>query len=339
MKQITLLLDSRSFGGIETHVGGLASALHRRGLEAQVTFLKDYGSHPLEVKLVDDNIPYHKCSSLLSLIVHLSKNRPAVLHTHGYKAGIIGRIVATILLIPVVSTYHSGDPGTGLVWLYNRVDQWTAGLSKAISVSADISNSLPIPSALISSFVEIKPQNRSFGSNCIAFVGRLSYEKGPDLFCEIASRLPAGTAEIFGDGPMRAELEDRYGHHIKFHGSVTSMDAHWLEIDLLCMTSRQEGMPLAALEAMSTGLPVAAFNVGGLGDLINHNVNGFLAEPEELSEMTTILSEFRNTPQPVRQNLSVNAIDTIERSYPEKTLLDGILGVYREAGYQMPVVA
>lgn len=339
MKQITLLLDSRSFGGIETHVGSLALALRRRGLEAQVVFLKDYGPHPLEVKLIDNNITYHKCSSFMRLVAHMSKKRPAVLHTHGYKAGIIGRIVARILSVPVVSTYHSGDPGMGRVWLYNRIDQWTAGLAKAISVSADISNSLPIPSALISSFVEIRPQSRSFLGNRIAFVGRLSYEKGPDLFCQIASRFPAGATEIFGDGPMRAELEERYGHHIKFHGSVTSMDGYWSDIDLLCMTSRQEGMPLAALEAMSRGLPVAAFNVGGLGDLINHNVNGFLAEPEELSEMTTILSEFRNAPQSFRQDMSVDAINTIARSYPEKTLLDGILDVYRDAGYQMPVFA
>ena len=134
-----LLLDSRGRGGIESHVLVLAQALRDHGRSARVVFLADHGAHPLTPALHAAAIP----SSTLSggwrgLLAALRSAAPAQVHTHGYKAGLLGRAACRLLGLPVVSTFHSGDPGRGRVRLYDWLDRVTAPLAPALAVSDEI---------------------------------------------------------------------------------------------------------------------------------------------------------------------------------------------------------
>ena len=60
-KQIWQVIDSRGFGGIESHIFYLSSALAEKGRNVCVVFLNDYGTHPLEAKFQEENIQYIKC--------------------------------------------------------------------------------------------------------------------------------------------------------------------------------------------------------------------------------------------------------------------------------------
>ena len=144
-KEIWQLLDSSNLGGIETHVMALTEGLSREGISSRIVFLKNHGEHPLLTLLQEKQLPYKILKgSAGDLIRSIILKRPKLIHTHGYKAGIIGRISGIMTNVPVISTFHSGEPGDGKVRLYNTLDRKTAFLAREIiAVSTQIAACLP----------------------------------------------------------------------------------------------------------------------------------------------------------------------------------------------------
>ncbi|MBF0135223.1 MAG: glycosyltransferase [Magnetococcus sp. DMHC-1] len=113
MRKVLLLLDSRGMGGMETHVEHLAVALCQAGHHARVVFLQRHNRHPLEQRLLTGNVPVRYLpENPLDISRVLQQEGPGVLHTHGYKAGVLGRLAARLHGIPVVSTFHASEPGS-----------------------------------------------------------------------------------------------------------------------------------------------------------------------------------------------------------------------------------
>ena len=198
-KEIWQLLDSSNLGGIETHVMELTAALCRKGLKTRIVFLKNHGEHPILPLLRENRLPYKILKgSLIDLIREIALWRPKLMHTHGYKAGIIGRFAGITTHIPVISTFHSGEPGIGKVRLYNQLDRKTAFLAREIiAVNTQIAAHLPDRTHVINNFVEVFGKSKKLVKNP-AFVGRLSYEKGPDIFCKLANLIPMEQFTIYG---------------------------------------------------------------------------------------------------------------------------------------------
>jgi len=332
--EIWLLLDSRDLGGIESHVQQLAVGLAAAGQVPRVLFWADYGDHPLRAALDRAGIAHETLAGGFGgLIRALRRRHPAILHTHGYKAGILGRLAARIAGRPVVSTFHAGEPGTGKLRLYVLADRMTARLGRRIAVSAAIAGALPAPVALIANFVERPDTGLIAGPHDrVGFVGRLSFEKGPDLFCALASRLPGVPLALYGDGPMRAELERDHGGAVTFLGRVVPMAPHWSRIGLLVMPSRHEGLPLAALEAMAHGVPVAAFGVGGLPDLIEPGQNGFLAPAGDLAALAGAIADWTRLSADARAAMGRHARATIAARFSVARGIAAVLAEYRAAG-------
>ena len=91
MSEICLLLNSSGPGGIESHVAELAAGLRAAGETVRVLFLQDHGPHPLHARLDAEGIAREVLpGGLWPLIRRLSgPTRPALLHTHGYKANLL----------------------------------------------------------------------------------------------------------------------------------------------------------------------------------------------------------------------------------------------------------
>ena len=183
MKQpIWILLDSQGVGGIESHVINLAQGLIENGCPAKIVFLQQYGDHPLAPVIKALGIPFAFLPGGFKALLTALDERPRLLHTHGYKAGILGRIAAKIKTVPVVSTYHAGEPGQGKVRLYDTVDRWTAFLAPAIAVSDAIAQRIPVSSTQFKNFVSVPDEDIKTSSDAIGFVGRFSFEKGAERF-------------------------------------------------------------------------------------------------------------------------------------------------------------
>ena len=327
-------VDTSGFGGIESHIATLSTALKRRRLGVKVVFLKDHGTpHNLHGALEREGIPFVTADGPLNFVRLLSRERPAVLHSHGYKANVIGRLAATAVGVRSVSTFHAGDPGEGVMRLYTALDENTSFLSRRIAVSRDVAGRVPFKSAVIDNFLADLPDPSGDTRRGVAFIGRLSQEKGADRFCALARDLADTAGEpfhIYGDGPMRADLEHRWPEPV-FHGAVADAAKKIAGHRLVVMPSRAEGLPMAALEAMGAGVPVVAARVGGLPDLITHGSDGWLVDAGDRAGLARSVQAALDLDRETYQAVCLKARQTIARRYSADVQVPRILSLYGPA--------
>ncbi len=329
---IWLALDSSGFGGIESHVAALAIALKEWGFKATVVFLEDHGGeHPLAERLAKVGVPFVFANGSPGLAHLIWRHRPKAVHSHGYKANIICRLTARLCGVDSISTFHAGEQGMGRTRIYTAIDEATAFLSKRIAVSSGIADRLPYTSTVIDNFVPLPDLPVSNRRESIGFVGRLSHEKGIDRFCraaDIVRERSDVSFHVFGDGPMRPQLEAHYPF-IEFHGSVTNLENRLQKLRLLAMPSRAEGLPMAALEAMASGLPVLASRVGGLPELIDDGQNGWLIDSND--DVTDLANAIHRTLELSDEKLieiGRAAREAIASRYSPERIVPKILQVY-----------
>ncbi len=336
---IWLMVDSSGIGGIERHIATLAQSFKKRGIAAEVILFGKHGENPWLRQLEAANLSVRILdNSFSSLVSALKQHRPVLLHTHGYKAGILGRIAARLKGIPVVSTFHSGEQVPFPVNIYFLLDRYTAFLARGISVSKEIRDRIPFTTSHIPNYV-LPPDSPPTGPlpRRVGFVGRLSHEKAPDLFCQLA-RSATNNVEwhVYGDGPMRAGLEQRYGDCVTFHGVVTDLDAVWRNMGLMLMPSRFEGLPLAALEALGHGIPVLASHVGALPDVVKTGKTGWTFQPEDMEGAKAGLESWLGLGEQEQASMRQACRIHLSKEFSEEKRLSQLLEVYRAAGLSLP---
>ncbi len=162
----------------------------------------------------------------------------------------------------------------------------------------------------------IKPvlPNLSIDANdfVVGFSGRLSIEKGPDIFLEIA-KLSGSTNLHFimtGTGPMESDLIKKisaFPQNIKFTylGLVDNISKYVGSYDVLVLPSRADGRPLVVMEALALGVPVISANVGALPELIDDGVNGYIIpsfEPSNFYNKIQLLSNSKQLHLKMKEN-------------------------------------
>jgi O-antigen biosynthesis protein len=151
-------------------------------------------------------------------------------------------------------------------------------------VRLDAYRPAPRPAALCDE-LGISPESFVAG-----FSGRLSEEKDPEAFLDIA-RLCRGEGQLrflmTGAGPLAEQVQRRIekmalGDRLRFLGQVENIREVMGAYDVLLLPSRFDGRPLAVLESLALGVPVIASRVGSLPDLVQDGVTGFLCEPGDV---------------------------------------------------------
>lgn len=259
-------------------------------------------AHPLCDKLGERNISVLKLDGQAkTLWQYIRAIKPhAVIHTHGYKAGILCRLFGSVTNRRVVSTYHCGDRGKGLMAIYTWLDKFTQRLSNNIAVSDEINSWLGNKAVVLDNFVcqtsTVFDSNRAVKK--LAFVGRFSYEKGPDTFLKLAEafeRDPSLSFAMYGDGPMADYIQTNIPSNIQLMGFCADLEQHWPDIDGLVISSRNEGMPMVAIETMMRGIPVIATPCGALPELLGKGDRGWLAYSSEAEGLITIIDLWRRS--------------------------------------------
>jgi glycosyltransferase involved in cell wall biosynthesis len=247
----------------------------------------------------------------------LRAERPHVVHTHTAKAGFVGRVAARLAGVPViVHTYHGhvlhGYYSPLQSRLLRAMERGLAVLSDVlVAVSPRIKQDLvgyriarPEKIRVIPLGFDLKPFlgasrdgstfRRAVGipeaAPVIAIVGRIFPIKNHRLFLDAAARIARGNVDarflVVGDGTLRAEMERHAAtlgirDRVVFTGWRRDLDRIYPDVDVLVVSSDNEGTPVSAIEAMASACPVVATRVGGLPDLVDHGVTGLLVPPRD----------------------------------------------------------
>ncbi|MCA9119926.1 MAG: glycosyltransferase [Planctomycetaceae bacterium] len=226
--------------------------------------------------------------------------KPDVLQIHNATASIVTAVSGTT--IPAVHVIHGyGDltrSGTKAMlrrkiecWAFNRLGKRAITVSEPLRDAA--ANHFRCSSSRFQSIengIDISAfpfqSRRCSEAPSICVVGTLAQVKRVDLsleaFAALRERFPRASLRIVGDGPLRGYLES-YAQDLgvfdcaEFLGRRTNVAEIMRECDIFWQLSESEGLPLAVLEAMSSGLPVVGFNVRGVRDVVVDGRTGFLA--------------------------------------------------------------
>ncbi|MXN67426.1 glycosyltransferase [Stappia sp. GBMRC 2046] len=165
------------------------------------------------------------------------------------------------------------------------------------------------------------------GNNNLIAVGRLVDQKGFDLlleaFSKVARSFPDWTLTIWGEGPLRSELEARrdelgLGERVRMPG-VTERPTIWIETaDIFVLSSRYEGWGIVLLEAMAAGLPVVSFNCEwGPSDMVTDGVDGLLVPPLDVDALADALAKLMGD-KTLRVRLAQSAARSAAKFAPDR---------------------
>lgn len=280
---------------------------------------------------------------------------PDVVHTHGYRSDVVDGAVARAAGVPIVSTVH-GFTGGGV---RNRIYEWIQerafrDFDAVVAVSQPIVQRLGrcgvprsrihlIPNAFdgAGSVVERDAARERLGipkdELTIGWVGRLSAEKGPDVFVDALARLaqPTPAAAFVGGGPDEPALRERARRHgmderVRWLGVVPGAGALLAAFDMLVLSSRTEGIPIVLLEAAAAEVPIVATHVGGVPSMFPDG-EVLLVPPDDPAALAAAMDAVRSDPDAARAR-ALAARRRLERDFAPRPWLERHEVLYRSLG-------
>jgi len=269
-------------------------------------FAEGRGVSPVKIQGLSREISWwNDLSALWRLVRIFRRERPIIVHTHTAKAGALGRIAARLAGVPVcLHTFHGHvlrehfSPGKSRVVLAIErfLARWTdclvavsesqgrelveeyrvAPASKVVTISVGLELDRFLNLHGYHGAVRLTSGCPSDGA-LVGWVGRMTSVKNPELFLRAAALTLKDFPEVrfvmVGDGELRRPLErhlkdENLGGAVAVLGWQSDLSDFYADVDALVLTSRHEGTPLVLLEAMASGKPFVATNVGGIRDLV-----------------------------------------------------------------------
>ena len=327
--------------------------------------------------------PLADATVFVQLLRLLWSERPQILHTHMAKAGTLGRLAGLVYnrvgpgrsasaRLCLLHTFHGhvleGYFSPRLSRFFVTIERWLARRTDGlIAVSPSIRDELlakrigrpsqwrVIPLGFdLSAFTQVPPPPERevvrFG-----LVGRLVPIKNPSLFLQALRQLiqeqrrPSVCGLIVGDGPLRSRLQqeaERLGVDglVRFTGWRRDLASVYAELDATCLTSWNEGTPVALIEAMAAGRPVIATDVGGVRDLLGDGSDpreavapgsfrivsrGLLIRPGDVEGLAAALQRVTQDPA-LRRTLGAAGRQHVLNAFNHQRLLSEMSALYEQ---------
>ena len=325
-------MEDLKTGGLERVIANIAEGLDREKFEASVWCISRGGeiAEELKEKGINVNIlgilTYHNPLSIIKLARLLRKEKPNIVHTHGYFASVIGRIAAKLAGISIVINHvHS------TYWEYKKrhifMEKILSALTHKIiccskAVQDFVSDNEKInPSktviiyngvdeekffvqkntAAIKAQLGINPQDPVVGT-----VSSLTKNKGHVHLFQAASLIsnfcPSARFLIVGDGILREELEEQIkdlnlGSHLILTGKRKNIPDLLSVMDIFVLPScSREGLSISIIESMAAGKPVVATDVGGIPEAVEDGETGLLVPPRNPGALANAIIELLQNP-------------------------------------------
>ncbi|HKS22570.1 MAG TPA: glycosyltransferase [Thermoanaerobaculia bacterium] len=362
-------------GGPARHVVWLSEGLAKDGVETLLVtgtvppgeddmsgFAAAHGVTPHVIPSMSRELSPRDAVSIWKLWRLMVRFRPDVVHTHTAKAGAVGRIAG--LLYRVVSrgrsvfvhTFHGhvfhGYYSPLKTRMFLAIERALARFNtdRIVVLSEQqrreihetygigrVEQFVVIPLGIESMSIDAQPHAPAVG-----IVGRIAPIKNHEMFLRVAERL-RGEARfvVYGDGADRASLEQRARGAVEFLGTRDAPEIY-AAIDALALTSRNEGTPLAIIEAMAAGVPVIATAVGGVVDLlgdVEETRDGFEIRERGITvpsdDDVAFAAGLRLLLHDValRARVAGRSRAWVEKTHTKERLLADIIALYRESAH------
>lgn len=319
--------------------------------------------------------PVNDLVTLFALWRLFCRERPRIVHTHTSKAGILGRWAARLAGVPVVVHTPHGHVFWGyfgpartrffilleklsalvtdrLVMLteQEKLDHLRVGIApeeRFVTIHSGV-DLAPLAAAKAARSEARRELGIPEGAFAVGTVGRLTAVKGPGVLLEAArtviERHPRSVFVFLGAGEMLEALQEKAAamgieSRIRFAGWRPDAARMMSALDCFAFPSINEGMGKALVEAMALEKPVVASRVGGMIDLVDDGVNGFLVPPSDPGALADRILFYMENPETARR-MAAKAAGTAA-AYGAAAMVRKIESLYAEfaprpAGLEAP---
>ncbi|MGA7730031.1 MAG: glycosyltransferase [Chloroflexia bacterium] len=370
--RVLLLIDKLGFAGAEQLLYTFAGGVDRSRFELHICGLRPgdrQGApaiHALGFAVTElDQHHSYDLHVLRTLAAYIRREKIDIIHTHLLAADIMGRVAGFITRRPVVSTIHNGRPDLDKEPRHQQwMERWTARLwcRRLIVVSALLREEIAewfglppnrviaIPNGIDTArfrrppgfdAAEVKRELLGGDYRMVANVARLTPQKGQTYLVEAAAQVIATRPDVrfalVGDGPLRSEVMELASKHgiadkIVITGIRADVPRILAASNLFVLSSLWEGMPLSLLEAMASGCPAVATDVGGVAEVLDHGAMGLMVPPRDPAALARAIGECLDDPERARQRASAAQVFA-EQNYGMETMIRRWEALYlRELG-------
>jgi len=355
-----LVTRADPIGGAQIHVRDLAVAVRRAGhsptvlLSGSGPFVEDLRAQGIPVvvlrHLVNPIRPYRDLRAFREVVHALKDLAPDLVTAHGAKVGILGRLAARRLRVPLVVTVHGWACAPGTPALQATASRWlerTIGplASKVITVS-EFDRRFGVDTRLVSENSVVTVHNGMPDISLelrgdpgrspvrLVMVARFEPQKDHATLLQALGGLRNHSWELdlVGDGPLRPQMEALagslgIGERVHFLGQRRDVAQILSQSQISLLVSNWEGFPLSILEAMRAGLPVVASRVGGVAEAVDDGTTGYVV-PQGQSEMLRDKIERLIASPTLRVQLGRNGRRRYEQHFTLDRLVAKTLTVY-----------
>jgi glycosyltransferase involved in cell wall biosynthesis len=324
MKVLFCITRSDTIGGAHVHVMQLASHLLSSDVETSVIVggngvfveaLRDEGIPVVTSKSLGRPIaPLADARSVFELRSLFRKLNPGLISLHSAKAGVVGRLAAVGLRVPVLFTAHGWAFTEGVssrrAGVFRMLERRLAPLADRIVCVSEYDRQLALSQQVgqadqLRTVLNGMPQSDRMARPDeqanplrIICVARLDNQKDHATLFKALSRLAdrEWTLDLVGDGPLEGELrrlaaESGIADRVAFLGLRRDVEDLLIRSHVFVLPSNWEGLPRSILEAMRAGLPVVASNVGGVAETVVEGQTGYLVPRRDHGRMNERLRQ------------------------------------------------
>ena len=279
-----------------------------------------------------------------------------VVHSHSFKSDVYVYPALRRTKIPIVATCHTWYDTDPMVTLYGKIDRLVLrGFVRVVAVSEEVKHRLLKAGvaaekvSIVRNGIDLRPFENakpSLGDRgpadempMVGLIGRLSWEKGVEIYLLAAARVvakfPYVRFVVVGEGPDRDKLEQSIDQlnlrsHVTMLGRRDDMPSVYASLDIMVSASRQEGLPMAILEGMASGLPLVATTVGEVPTVVQDGRTGILVPPEDPARLADAIEQLlRDSARRIAMGAAGRQL--IREEYSANRMADDYLKVYQEA--------
>ena len=362
MNIVYLVTRADPIGGAQIHVRDLAVAVQAQGhaptvvISGEGPFVDDLRARGIPVillrHLVGPMRPWDDIRALGEVLATVRTLKPDLLTAHGAKVGILGRLAARRLGVPLVVTVHGWAcaPGTPAVQaaVSRGLERLIGRFATKIITVSEFDRRFGLDARLASGnrlvtvhngMPDIEPTLRADPSRVpprLVMVGRFEPQKDHATLLHALGELQnhAWELDLIGDGPLRPDMESLaaslgIGQRIHFLGQRTDVDRLLAQAQVGVLVSKWEGFPLSILEAMRAGLPVVASDVGGVAEAVENEVTGYVVRRGDVRQLRDRIAAVLASPD-LRVRLGAHGRARYEQHFTLDRMVAKTLAVYRE---------